>query len=254
MSRGIMEQVAIKRRGFTGPLRVFARSLLMGASWNYSKMQNLGFTFSMAPLAESRGAQKGEFLVSHMEAFSTHPSMSSLIAGSVLNHEEALRSADALRLKQALAAPYAGLGDPFFSGSLRPLAAILGVCTALAGSLLAPAAALIAYNTVHGHIRARGFSRAYRDGAGAMEFLRKLDMPRWGKNIRWLSLAGLALLGAGYLSCPVFESPATLSGPAGALAVFAAIMLCRGLIAGRIPVLAILYGFSLIMILVAGIL
>lgn len=249
-----MEQIATKRRGFTAPLRVLARSLLMGASWNYSKMQNLGFAFSMAPLAESRGAKKGEFLVSHMESFSTHPSMSSLIAGSVLKHEEALQGTEALRLKQSLAAPYAGLGDPFFWGALRPLAAILGVCTALAGSLLAPVAALIVYNTVHGHIRVRGFSRAYRDGAGAVEFLKKLDMPEWGKNIRWLSLVALALLGAGFLSGPVFVSPAPLPGPAGVLVVFAAIILCRGLIAGRIPVLAILYGFSLIMILVAGIL
>lgn len=247
-----MEQGAMQKLRFTRVLRVFVRSLLMGASWNYSKMQNLGFAFSMAPLAESRGEKKGEFLVSHMESFSTHPSMSSLIVGSVLNHEEALRDMEALRLKQLLAAPYAALGDPFFWGSLRPLASILGVCTALAGSLMAPLVALIAYNTVHGHIRVTGFARAYRDGAGAVEFLKKLDMPEWGKHLKWLSLITLALLGAGLLCGPVFESPASLSGPIDALIVLAGIILFRGLIAGRVPLLAILYGFFLIMILIAG--
>ncbi|MCK9230298.1 MAG: PTS system mannose/fructose/sorbose family transporter subunit IID [Syntrophales bacterium] len=249
-----MKQDTTDTQGCIGLLRMFARSLLISASWNYSRMQNLGFAFVLAPLAESRGSKRAEFLVTHLDSFSSHPVMSSLIVGSVLKHEEALRNADAVRLKQSLAAPYAGLGVPFFWGSLRPLASILGVAAALTGSLPAPATVLIAYNAVHGHVRITGFIRAYRDGAGAMDFLRRIDMPEWGKKIRWLSCVVLAFLGAGFLSGPLFRSPEYLPGPVGALMVLAAIMLFRGLVVLRIPVLAILYGFSLITILAAGLL
>ena len=242
-----------KRPGLSKPARVFARSLLIGGSWNYSKLQNVGFLYSIGPAAESFPHSKDILLSRHIDTFSTHPVMASLIAASVLKGEETNRGEAMAQLKRSLAGPYAAMGDPFFWGALRPVCSILAVsAVALWGSLFAPIIAIILYNIVHLSIRTRGFIEAYREGVGGVKYLQRVDMPEKAKHLRWLSLCLLAGLAGGVLTVPLFQDQSVMLDIFEGLFMLCAALGCLWLIEKRVSIPVILYGASIIFFLVAS--
>jgi mannose PTS system EIID component len=190
-------------------LGVFLRSLFIQSSFNYQGMQNLGFAFSMLPLAGRLAGNRervASLLTRHLQQFNTHPYLSGPIIGSVF-HIEAERidagdgngkagEAEAANLKNILMGPYAALGDSFFWGALKPFASVLSVLVALQQSVLAIPAFLLLYNPSHLWIRYRGFMEGYRSGKAGIEFIRRLDMQRLTRKIRWISLMGLGGMAA----------------------------------------------------------
>ncbi|MDD5655735.1 MAG: PTS system mannose/fructose/sorbose family transporter subunit IID, partial [Elusimicrobia bacterium] len=126
-------------------MRLFARSLLLQACWNFERMQSLGFALCVEPwLERCYGAQdeaRREARLRHQEFFNTQPYMAPLVLGMVCALEEDIAAADAVArpgkvarlrtLKTAAAAALAGLGDALFWGSLRPFCAILALSGAL---------------------------------------------------------------------------------------------------------------------------
>ncbi len=248
-----MNTLQSDRRNIGTIVRVFFRSLLINASWNYSKMQNIGFAYAIAP-AQARAENKSAFLLRHTESFSTNVYMVGPIIASVLNREEACRGAESQYLKQSLAGPYAALGDPFFWGSLRPFCSILAVGIVAAvgcSSLSALIPALVAYNLVQGYMRTKGFAEAYRDGTGATDFLKRFAMPGTADRLRWLSIVLLAVTAGGWLSlspCGTstagFKLIATLGGAALCLA-------CFWLVRKRVPMPVILYGATILLFFAA---
>lgn len=193
-----------KASGGNYALKILLRSFSIQSSLNYRGMQNLGFVFSLLPLANLWGGKSERlklFLIRHLQAFNTHPYMSGPILGAVARMEEAnteaaKNSTEAEHLKNALMAPYAALGDSFFWGALKPFASVFSVLFALKEFLLAPFAFLILYNPSHLWIRIRGFIEGYEHGKDSVDFIRLLDLPRLTAKIRWVSLAGLACTAA----------------------------------------------------------
>ena len=231
---------------------IFARSLFINAAWNYKKMQNIGFVYALSPLA-GPFAEKGQRLLTrHTDTFSTHPYMASLIIGSIAkleaNNEQ--ECPEALRQKQALMGPFAAMGDPFFWGTLRPTAGIIAVIMALSGYSCAPILFFMLYNAVHFWIRGNGFIEASRDGAGALEFLRRIRLPEKTQKIKWFSLVLLAFLAGSFFIrwqplCSMF--PDVITG----LSILAVSMVCLFLRSRRVSSLAILYGGSILFFLIA---
>jgi len=247
-----MKEDESRKKLWARAAKVFARSFLIGGSWNYSKLQNLGFLYSLLPAADSRGKDLKGILSRHKETFSTHPVMATLILGSVLKCEELEGGKSAAHLKESLAGPYAALGDPFFSGSLRPLCSILAVGAAfLQGGIIAPLLVLLVYNAVHGYIRFRGFVEAYRDGSGGVKFLADFSMPEKGRVLQALSLILLAFLAGNVLTFSIIQGRSPAADLVGVLVVLAACLICLALIKKRVPVLVILYGASAVMFLAA---
>lgn len=180
-------------------IRIFLSSLFVPAAFNYRGMQNLGFIFTMLPLAKQLRGDKERliaFLTRHFQLFNTHPYLSAAVVGSVVRVEmDGLRTDSndnvAVNLKSALAGPYAALGDSFFWGAMKPLAAVFSVLLAWQSSLLAPAALLILYNPVHLWVRIGGFMEGYRGRNEGIDFIRRLDLPLVSERIRCFSLLGL---------------------------------------------------------------
>lgn len=187
-------------------IKVFLSSLFIQSSFNYHGMQNMGFAFSILPLAKRMGGKRDRIaalLTRHLQLFNTHPYLSGPIIGSVLHMEETCavsgndeEGAAVANLKNALMGPYAALGDSFFWGAMKPLAAVFSVVLALQQTLLAPLAFLFLYNPSHIWIRSRGFVEGYRRGKEGIDFIRILDMPKLTGRMRWVSLAGLGCLAA----------------------------------------------------------
>ena len=234
--------------------RIFFRSLSIGASFNYSRMQNIGFAYSLIPLVKRMGGDiKGtaEILERHIQIFYSHPYMTGPIIGSVVRLEESCKGADCsevIKLKKSLMAPYAAIGDPFFWGALKPLSVIVGVIMAIKGMLLAPLIAILIYNFISIWVRLKGFVEGYRDGRGAVDYLKTINMPKISREIRWVSVFLLALLSAVMLavqSVPGVEK----FGYVGGLLVLVAIIICSWVIQKGISPLVIIYG-SLILFFV----
>lgn len=166
-------------------------------------MQNLGFAFSLLPLVGrlSTKDQAAAFLSRHLLLFNTHPYLAGAIIGSIAHMErteadEEGKDREIGSVKNALMGPYAAMGDSFFWGALKPLAAVFSVLLALQKSLLAPFAFLLVFDPVHLWIRAGGFMEGYRRGKAGIDFIRRLDLPRHTALVRWISLMGLGCVAA----------------------------------------------------------
>ncbi len=178
--------------------RMFLRSLTIQASFNFYRMQSLGFAFSLLPLTSREGDRErlSQQLVRHLEMFNTHPYLTALVIGSVARLEEHGDTEAADYLKKAVMGPYAAIGDPFFWGALRSFSSATAVLLALTGMLLAPLALLLLHNPTHLWVRGKGFIEGYRRGKGSIDFIRVLDLPGVAGRIRILSLIVIGILAA----------------------------------------------------------
>ncbi len=169
-------------------------------------MQALGFCFSMVPAIrrlypENNDARK-QAIKRHLEFFNTHPYVAAPVLGVTLAMEEQRANGAEIDdgaingIKVGLMGPLAGVGDPIFWGTVRPVFAALGAGIAMSGSLLGPLLFFILFNAVRLLTRYYGVAYGYRKGVDIVKdmgggFLQKLTEGRqssaclsWG---RWLT-------------------------------------------------------------------
>jgi len=240
---------------------VFLRSLLIHASLNFWRMQNLGFVYALIPLTKLFGNDHGriqDLLSRHLQFFSSHPYMTGPILGSIVQIEEAnlkndkaVKNEDALTLKNALSGPYAAIGDSFFWGAYRPLSALAGVLFAVQEYLAAPLITFCMYNTVHLWIRWKGFTEGYRLGKQGIDFVRRLDLPDKTGRIRWVSLSCLALLSVLFSSRESAPFLVLWEQTGMKIGGLLSILLCFWAIRKGISPVHILYGMAIIIFLLS---
>ena len=151
---------------------VFIRSNFHQGSWNFERMQALGYCFAMIPVIKRlyTGEERKEALKRHLEFFNTQPFVTAPILGVTAAMEEqkangAEIDAGAINgVKVGLMGPLAGVGDPVFWGTLRPVVAALGASIALSGSVLGPILFFVLFNAVRLGIRWWGVSYGYSKG------------------------------------------------------------------------------------------
>lgn len=226
--------------------KIFFRSLFIQGSFNEKRMQNLGFAFTLIPLA--RGMNNNEkqirsFLIRHLQRFNTHPYLAGAIIGSTVKLEKNLLNNpgdEIVSFKNALAPPYAAIGDSFFWGALRTFAAVSAVLITFTGSPWSPLAFIISYGMFHCYIRYQGFSQGYNHGRLGYDYIRYLDLPRATVQLRRLSLFLIGALGL----LVIFLSSGN-SGSSSSLAIRAGLLLliltCYYLIKWGVPTLMIFY-------------
>ena len=120
-------------------------------------MQSIGFAYAIEPVLRKLYPDPAEYesrIRLHLEYFNTQPFLASYILGAVIRMEEDRamgRDAgdDVPGLKATLMAPLGALGDSFFWGALKPLAAIVAVALLMTGYWWAPLVFLAFYNTWH---------------------------------------------------------------------------------------------------------
>ena len=150
------------------------RSFFLQAVWNTRGMQNVGFCFSMLPLLkrrESEGEERRAFLTRHLGFFNTNPVLASYAIGAAASAELKGAPQEALDVKRSLGGPLGMAGDSLFWGSLRPLAALVGVALAVETRSWAPLALLVLYNVPHLYFRVRGITQGSARGAAAVSEL-----------------------------------------------------------------------------------
>jgi PTS system mannose-specific IID component len=227
---------------------IFLRSLTVQASFNFWRMQNLGFAFALIPLIKRYGndpIKAGEMVAGQMQMFNTHPYMVAPVIGSVVRLGEEGRLQEVAELKKVLMGPYAAIGDSFFWGALRSFTALWAVIAGFAGVLPALAACLLLYLPAQIWVRAMGFWEGYRRGRNGIDFIRRLDLPGLAGKIRHGSLILIGVLAALNVHAAGSAWPEVPAIPA---AVGATAILFLFLIALRrgISAVTLLYGTGLL--------
>lgn len=136
---------------------VAMRHQFLQGSWNYERMQNGGWAFSIIPAIKKLYPNKEdqiEALKRHMEFYNTHPYVSAPVMGVTLALEEErangaqVDDAAIQGVKVGMMGPLAGVGDPVFWFTVRPILGALGASFALSGSIMGPLLFFVVWNVI----------------------------------------------------------------------------------------------------------
>ena len=137
--------------------KVRGRSQVLQGSWNYERMQNLGWAYSLIPAIKKLYTNKEDqaaALKRHLEFFNTHPYVAAPIMGVTLALEEEkangteIEDAAIQGVKIGMMGPLAGIGDPVFWFTIRPILGALGASLAQAGNIAGPLIFFIGWNLI----------------------------------------------------------------------------------------------------------
>lgn len=221
-------------------------------------MQNMGFGMAIIPLIREMRLQRKEserILTAHLQMFNTHPYFSAPIIGSIVRLEEENvsreKTLDTVSIKQSLMASYAAIGDIFFWGALRPLAAIIAVILIYMGLAIAPVIFLLIYTPAHLWVRLKGFIEGYRKGKTGFEFIRSLNLPGVAVKIRWISLIGLIALMIWLSRSGGYWPFIKTYGVVVKLATLTTVMICLLMIKKGISQIYIIYGAVVMFVVIS---
>lgn len=225
---------------------MFIRSNLHQGSWNYERMQALGYCFAMVPVIKRlyTGEERKQAIKRHLEFFNTQPFVTAPILGvTAAMEEQKANGADiddgAINgLKIGLMGPLAGVGDPIFWGTLRPVAAALGASIALTGSILGPILFFVIFNAVRLAIRWFGVSYGYSKGTTIVADMAggKLQKLTEGASILGLFVMGALVNRWTSINVPIVVS--TIAKADGTVAITTVQTILDSLLPGLLPLLA----------------
>ena len=136
---------------------VMWHSQLLQGSWNYERMQNGGWVYSMIPALRKLYPNKEDMaaaLQRHLVFFNTHPYLASPIIGVTLALEEDKANGvkvddEAIQgVKVGMMGPLAGVGDPVFWYTVRPILGALGASMAINGNIIGPILFFVLWNLI----------------------------------------------------------------------------------------------------------
>ncbi|MCW8644296.1 PTS system mannose/fructose/sorbose family transporter subunit IID [Streptococcus macedonicus] len=137
--------------------KVWWRLTFLQGSWNYERMQNLGWAYALIPAIKKLYTSKEDqaaALQRHLEFFNTHPYVAAPIIGVTLALEEERANGAEIDdtaiqgVKIGMMGPLAGVGDPVFWFTIRPILGALGASLAMAGNIVGPLLFFFGWNII----------------------------------------------------------------------------------------------------------
>lgn len=179
----------------------FVRSNFLQGSWNFERMQALGYCFGMIPIIKRlyEGQERKDAIKRHLEFYNTQPFVTAPIIGiTAAMEEQRANGADIPDgvingIKVGMMGPLAGVGDPIFWGTLRPMLAALGASIALGGSIMGPILFFVLFNLVRLGVRWYGIQYGYAKGT---DIVKDVAGNKLQKLTEGASILGLFVMGA----------------------------------------------------------
>lgn len=179
----------------------FVRSNFLQGSWNFERMQALGYCFGMVPIIKRlyEGQDRADALKRHLEFYNTQPFVTAPIIGITAAMEEQRANGKDIPdgvingIKVGMMGPLAGVGDPIFWGTIRPMLAALGASIALGGSLLGPVLFFVCFNAIRLGVRWYGIQYGYSKGT---DIVKDVAGNKLQKLTEGASILGLFVMGA----------------------------------------------------------
>lgn len=178
------------------------RHQFLQGSWNYERMQNGGWCYSLIPAIKKLYPNKDDqvkALKRHLEFYNTHPYVSAPVMGVTLALEEERANGMAVTdtaiqgVKVGMMGPLAGVGDPVFWYTVRPILGALGASLALSGSLAGPILFFVAWNVIR--IAFLWYSQEFGYNAGS-NIAKDLSGGLLRKVTEGASILGMFIIGA----------------------------------------------------------
>lgn len=196
--------------------------LAIQAAFSTERRQGLGVAAALSPLRRLFAAEDGgRFLRRHAESFNTNPAFAGPLLGAVARLEERAAGGDvpagehARKVKSALEAPFAALGDAYLWNALRPALVLWGGLLAWTAGFWGPVLFLVLYNGVHLGIRVGGVFWGYRQADRVQELLRTPWLRRGIRVGAWAVAAGVFGLALRAWAHPGIPGLLGLAGVAG---------------------------------------
>ncbi|MCI9250891.1 MAG: PTS system mannose/fructose/sorbose family transporter subunit IID [Lachnospiraceae bacterium] len=175
---------------------VFFQSMPAEWLWNSERQMNVGYCKGMLPVLQKLYPDKKELreaMKRHLELFNVTPAILTFVLGiSIAMEEQRAKDPEHFdtksinAVKTALMGPLSGIGDGFYLGTLRVIAAGIGLSLALNGSILGPIAYLLVYNIPHYIIRYKATGFGYKLGTDAIA-----QLSGTGAMRTWMEAAGI---------------------------------------------------------------
>ena len=198
--------------------RMYWRSTFLLGSFNFERMQAMGFCYTLMPAIRKvyRGDKAAEAaaLKRHLEFYNTHPWVSSVVFGVTAAMEEQKAKGEDISeetitsVKVGLMGPLAGVGDPIFWGTARPVLAALGASLALNGSIVGPLLFFIGINVLRVLTRWYGLKFGYERGT---EMVTEVGGGQLKKITQMAAIMGLFVMGALVSKWTTIKFPAVVS-------------------------------------------
>lgn len=183
-------------------MSVCIRSTFLQGSWNYERMQNGGWCFAMIPAIKKLYTTKEDQVAAlkrHLEFFNTHPYVASPIVGVTLALEEDKANGSDVQdqaiqgVKVGMMGPLAGVGDPVFWFTVRPILGALGASLAMGGSILGPILFFVLWNVIR--FAFMWYTQEFGYNVGTA-ITKDLSGGLLGKITKAASILGMFVLGA----------------------------------------------------------
>ncbi len=202
--------------------RIFFRSMLLEANFNFETWQNTGFAFAMIPVLKKLYRTKDSMaaaLQRHLQLFNTSTYGSTLILGLTTAMEEQNSrdvefNADSINsVKLGLMGPLAGVFDSLFWGTLKVIAAGVGTSLALKGNVSGVILFILLFNVPHLLLRYQLTFIGYKAGT---KFLQKLSRSNvMDRLTQGTAILGLMVVGAMPATLMNIHTPVSFGEGAG---------------------------------------
>ena len=148
---------------------MWRHNLTLQLSWNYERMQALGFAWSISPILKKVYPNKDDYFAAlkrHMVFYNTNPAIGSpTIFGAACALEEKKQPEVSDSLKVSLMGPFAGIGDTVMAILMKPIFAVFAASMALRGST-GGAWLMLALGFIWFYLMFPGFWLGYKQGLG----------------------------------------------------------------------------------------
>ena len=199
--------------------RVFWRSMLLEANFNFETMQNTGVAFALLPVLKKLYKTKESMaaaLQRHLQLFNTSTYGCTLIFGLAAameeqNSRDSEFNADSINaVKLGLMGPLAGVFDSLFWGTLKVIAAGVGTSLALKGNFLGPVLFILLFNIPHLVLR---YSLTFIGYTAGTKFLQRLSQNNVMDRLKdGAAILGLMVVGAMPATLMNIRTPLSFSG------------------------------------------
>jgi len=184
---------------------IFRRSFFHEASYNAERQQALGFAFTLTPLIKKLYQDDEDAYIEacqrHTEFFNLTVQITNFVVGIVVALEEKNANSEGKNMgstisavKSALMGPLAAIGDTFFWGCFRIVAASVGASLCLQGNPLGVVMFILMFNIPHLLVRWYGLLFGYKLGENFMSFIGEGGMLQ--KLTEAAYIVGLTVIGA----------------------------------------------------------
>ena len=173
------------------------------SAWNWERMQNVAFAWSMAPVLKKVTNTKeelGHALSRHMSLFNTEPTIGTPLIGAVAAMEVQKSKGEDIpddvfnAIKSGLMGPMAALGDSLFASTGNALLLSFGMGLALEGNILGPVMFAIVWTAITIGFSMWGIQFGFREGMKIMDS--EIFSPEMiSKATAFLSILGLTVVG-----------------------------------------------------------